>query len=318
VRRAGLVAASGSRDGDGMPASRPLPTELAGRVFTRAEALAHGLTPRMLDGSRIVSIHPGVHRYADTEPTFALMVEAARHVLPRDAAISHVTNLRWRGYEVGTELPLHFSTNVPRHVDREGLVVHRRQGWLHPEIVRGVPVLGPDRTFVDCATRLSVGTLVRVGDWLVATGQTDVTRLHDYVLTSHLDGVQRARRAALLVRAGSESPRETDVRLALLDAGLPEPELNVDIHDHRGRFVARGDLVYRTFGVLVEYDGWHHERDAAQRQHDHLRRERLEAEGWRVVVVTIADMRDPYAVAGRVQQALIQRGYSTYPARSGA
>jgi len=301
-----------------MPAPRPLPPELAGRVFTRAEALAHGLTPRMLDGSRIVSIHPGVYLYAATEPTLARMVAAARHVLPPDAALSHVSSLRWRGYEVGPELPLHFSTNAPRHVDREGLVVHRRQGWIHPEYLRGVPVLGPDRTFVDCATRLSVATLVRIGDWLVATGQTDVMTLRDYVLASHLDGVQRARRAALQVRTGSESPRETDVRLALLDAGLPEPELNVDLHDRRGRFMARGDLVYRRYAVLVEYDGWQHERDAAQRQHDHLRRERLEAEGWRVIVVTIADMRDPYAVAARVQQALIQRGYSAYSPRFGA
>jgi very-short-patch-repair endonuclease len=61
--------------------------------------------------------------------------------------------------------------------------------------------------------------------------------------------------------------------------------------------------------VLVEYDGWQHERDAWQRQKDHLRREALEAAGWLVIVVTTADMRAPKSVAARVARALMSRGY---------
>lgn len=94
------------------------------------------------------------------------------------------------------------------------------------------------------------------------------------------------------------------MRWILVSAGLPEPELNVDIHDDRGTFLARGDLVYRERKVLVEHDGWHHERDAWQRQRDVLRREALETAGWRVIVVTSADMRDPAGVIARVASAL--------------
>ncbi|WP_369797251.1 DUF559 domain-containing protein [Aeromicrobium sp. Root236] len=61
--------------------------------------------------------------------------------------------------------------------------------------------------------------------------------------------------------------------------------------------------------MLVEYDGWQHERDAWQRQRDHLRREALEAAGWLVIVVTSADMRAPKSVAARVARALTSRGY---------
>jgi hypothetical protein len=156
---------------------------------------------------------------------------------------------------------------------------------------------------------LSLKHLVRVGDWLVAHKHTDALSLRAYALTSHLDGVQRARRAAELVREGVESPRETDVRLALVESGLAEPELNTDILDEAGRFLARGDLVYRRWKVLVEYDGWQHERDAWQRQRDHLRREALEAAGWLVIVVTTTDMRAPKSIAARVARALTSRGY---------
>ena len=296
-------------DGEVVPPPHPLPPDLDGRVFTRAEALALGLTARMLEGKRIVSIHPGVYRYRTTPLTYELAVAAALHVLPRDAALSHTSSLRWRGLAMRAELPIHFSTNSRVHIEREGLVVHRRRGLLRSRLLRGVPVLGPDRTFVDCATILSTRELVQVGDWLVAQKQTDLLELRAYVIQSHLDGVLRARGAASMVREGAESVRESALRWDLVRRGLPEPELNTDILDELGRFLARGDLVYREWKVLVEYDGWQHERDALRRQRDHLRREALEAAGWRVVVVTVADMREPSAIAARVRQALIQRGY---------
>jgi very-short-patch-repair endonuclease len=137
----------------------------------------------------------------------------------------------------------------------------------------------------------------------------DVRALHAYVHDSHLDGVQRARRVAPLLRGGSASPQESELRWRLVRAGLPEPELNVDITDEHGRWLARGDLVYRRWKVLVEYDGWQHERSARQRQWDHLRREQLEGAGWRVIVVTAADMASPDTIVIRVRQALRQRGY---------
>ena len=254
-------------------------------------------------------VRPGYYRFAGTEVPFDAAVEAALRVLPDDAALSHVSNLRWLGYEIRPMYPLHFATARPLRRFRDDLVLHRYQGQLSSTFVRGVPILSPDRTFVDCGTMLSTTELVRAGDWLVAQKHTDAATLRAYTLTSHLDGVQRARRAAEFVRDGVESPRETDVRLALVFSGLAEPELNVNIVDQRGRFLARGDLVYRRWKVLVEYDGWQHERDAWQRQKDHLRREALEAAGWLVIVVTTADMRAPKSVAARVARALTSRGY---------
>lgn len=61
-----------------------------------------------------------------------------------------------------------------------------------------------------------------------------------------------------LVDGRAESPIETRARLKCHDAGLPPPDLQVEIRDSGGRFVARGDLGWqRDDGswVLVEMDG---------------------------------------------------------------
>lgn len=272
--------------------------------------MAHGITRRMLQGPRFAQIIAGVYRAAATPESFDLLVRAAIRVLPPDATLSHVSNLRWRGYDAVPARPLHFSTNKRLHVERPGIVAHRRQGLLSSSLVRGVPLLGPDRTFVDAATQLSERELLRAGDWLVANGHTDILDLRAFAVMSHLDGVRRARLVAPIVRERVDSVRESDVRWVLMISGLPVPEANPDLFDDHGDFLARGDLVYRFYKVLVEYDGWQHERDSRQRQRDHLRRERLEAAGWRVIVVTAEDFRNESSIAWRVFNALHQRGYT--------
>src|ERR1044072_9237119 len=97
------------------------------------------------------------------------------------------------------------------------------------------------RTFVDVASVLSDRALLRVGDWMLAERLIDLNDLRDYVHDSHLNGVQRARRVVARVRPGVASPCETAVRWELLSAGLPEPEINADIRDAHGRWIARGD-----------------------------------------------------------------------------
>ena len=61
-----------------------------------------------------------------------------------------------------------------------------------------------------------------------------------------------------LVDPRAESPVETIARLKCLDAGLPRPELQVQIRDGDGAIIARGDFGWRRGDgtwVLVEIDG---------------------------------------------------------------
>ena len=285
---------------------RSIPSELSGRPFTLAHAERLGITRRMLQGSRFARVRRGVYRTADTPPTHLLQVQAALLVLPPGTVASHTTSLRLRGLDLGRTHPLHFSGHrAPEH-DVDGVVLHRREAPLNPVAVDGVPALGVRRTFVDAATVLSQRDLLAAGDWLVFQELVDVLDLRAYAIASHLDGVRRARRIAPLVRERVASVPESHVRWDLIAAGLPEPEVNVDIRDDHGTWLARGDLVYRRWKILVEYDGWQHERDAFQRQRDHLRREGLEAAGWRVIVITVEDMRRPGTVVSRVRQAIRQ------------
>ncbi len=263
----------------------------------------------MLQGARFDEIYAGIYRTTDTPLTFDLRVRAAVRVLPADAVLSHASNLRWRGYDGVPAFPLHFSTNTRVHVERPGIDVHRRQGRLNYTSMMGVRLLSAERTFVDVASHMTDRQLLRAGDWLVANRQADLLDLRAFAVVSHLDGVQQARRIAPLVRDRVGSVRESDLRWIVMVAGLPVPEPNPDLVDDHGQFLAKGDLVYARFKVLVEYDGWQHERDARQRQRDHLRRERLEGAGWRVIVITAEDFRNERSIAWRIYNALHQRGF---------
>lgn len=286
-----------------------IPASLRGRPFTTAEARAAGLSSTVLKGRRFCQVLRGVWVCSDVLLTLTMRLQAARLILPGDAVVSHTTALTLLGVESVPDAPLHFSTNVPARTWQQGIVLHRRRWPLHSDVVNGVPVVGPDRAFVDSATVLGHRDLVRAGDAIVRLGHTTPEKLRRYAHERHLDGVVRARRAADQVRSGVDSVTETDVRLLIRFAHLPEPEVNGWILNDSGFAIARGDLVYRKYWVVVEYDGWHHERDARQRQKDHIRRERLEAAGWSVIVITSEDLKNPLGIVRRVHAALVARGY---------
>jgi very-short-patch-repair endonuclease len=76
-----------------------------------------------------------------------------------------------------------------------------------------------------------------------------------------------------------------------------------------GSWRMRFDLCYPALKLIIEYDGRQHARDSAHWQRDLKRREELDALGWRLIVVTAADLYDaPEQVLARVQTALIERG----------
>lgn len=113
----------------------------------------------------------------------------------------------------------------------------------------------------------------------------------------------RLERAAALMRVGVRSPKETELRLLLLAAGLPEPEINGVILDENGDFVAECDLVYRWAKVLLEYEGDGH-RERARFRKDIRRYDRLQDLRWRVIRVTQEDLNQPTDMLARVRRAL--------------
>jgi very-short-patch-repair endonuclease len=91
--------------------------------------------------------------------------------------------------------------------------------------------------------------------------------------------------------------------------GLPEPQVNVIVRIANGKWRWRFDLCYPEYKLIIEYDGRQHAYDAAQWSRDLERREWLDQDGWRLLVV-ISDgiYPDPLRTVQRVRSALEERG----------
>lgn len=107
----------------------------------------------------------------------------------------------------------------------------------------------------------------------------------------NLQGIARAREALELMRVGADSGPETLMRLAMLDAGLPEPELQLKLWD--GVKGPSADAGYRAWRIALQYDGAHH-LDEAQRRSDRRRDKAFRAAGWTVLVFTDEDLADHF------------------------
>ncbi|WP_083450410.1 endonuclease domain-containing protein [Luteipulveratus mongoliensis] len=182
---------------------------------------------------------------------------------------------------------------TPAHesqIRRAGLVGHRGSELRTLVTVRELPVASSADVWLDLANDLTIDELVVLGDAVVGSDSDKLTELKDLVRRSRgIRGVVKAREALELIRVGSRSPRESMVRMLLTRGGLPMPELNVDIHDAGGGWIAQVDFVWREQRVIVEYDGEVH-AEPEQRKKDAHRRRQLAAEGWTVVVLTSADI----------------------------
>jgi hypothetical protein len=120
-------------------------------------------------------------------------------------------------------------------------------------------------------------------------------------------GVRRLKAALTSMDAGAQSPKETWLRLLLIDAGLPAPKTQVMVHNGDFYPLAYLDLGWEEFMVAVEYDGDHHRSDRRQYVKDISRLAMLEKRGWVVVRVIAED--HPNDIVDRVFAALYGRGF---------
>jgi len=180
--------------------------------------------------------------------------------------------------------------------------------------VRGLPVPEPVEVLIQLAGVLRHDDLVRAGDALIR--RTDplstVPEITAAVAGAHgRPGVTTLRSAVQWMRARTDSPMETTLRLAIIRAGLPEPSINYCIDIGGGR-TAHLDLAYPDRRVAIEYDGDHHRTDDRQYHLDGDRLWRIESQGWRIVRVNRSHMTDAAREAvRRVAEALTSMGRNT-------
>jgi very-short-patch-repair endonuclease len=288
------------------------------RPFTRSDALAAGISPKQLRGSRFRRIFSGVYIEARVPDHPLIRAEAALLLHPPGAFASHVT----AGLIHGVPLPSHPLTHVTvLHPDdrrrSEGIRCHVSVD-REVERISGVPVSGPHQMFVELASMLSLVDLVVVGDALVRMGKATPASLAAYCERSDARHTALALRAARYVRGEVDSPMESRLRMLIVMAGLPEPVVNHKIRDQDGRVIRRFDLSYPSVRLIVEYDGRQHVEVVDNWQSDLVRREELDDAGWRILVVTSAGIyKEPGRTVSRIHQALRKQGWRGLAPRPG-
>ena len=308
-----------------------LPASLVSSPFTLESARASGVQPNRLRRADVAHVSRGLYR-----PTgWSFELEAAARALSAaspGAWISHVTAARIRCQVLppwlsdSTELHLSKSRSLPE-VRRRGVIGHAVLASEDEiETVDGIRISSRSRTWLDMARRLSESELVCMGDQLIRVPRVAFENRSEPFETleglrslvarhPNLQGVVRARAALERMRVGADSAPESLLRLAMLDGGLPEPQLQLPLRDS-DTIGPTADLGYRQRRLAIQYDGGHHLLEA-QIFSDKRRDKAFEAAGWTVVVFDRNDLADGFERAIREIKRAMRRSQLDHPEESG-
>jgi Protein of unknown function (DUF559) len=251
--------------------------------FRGTEALAAGLLTRhQLYGTRFRRIFPDVYAPAGPEPSFETRSRAA-FLLVRDRG--GVLG----GYSAACVLG---APCAPPHASAEVIVPIRvfayrglrvRSDELAAEDVvevNGCRVTTAARTAWDVARRLPLVEAVVAVDALARRGSFAPADLLEWrAKQPGARGCRRLDRVVALADPRAESPPESQLRVELILAGLPAPEVQYRIVDEHGFVLARADLAYPEAKLAIEYDGRTH-LDPVQTERDRQRDTELAGHGW--------------------------------------
>ncbi|WP_230687162.1 DUF559 domain-containing protein [Catellatospora vulcania] len=213
-------------------------------------------------------------------------MQALFALLPEDARLSGPTAAAWYGFGVSPSPLIHVT--VPQGSAHPRLVgVRSGESALPlpaPVRLHGVPVLPPERVAVTLARVVRRLDALPILDAALRTGTVTLELLAAELIThGGLPGVCQARELVPLADGRAECRQESQLRLVVIDGGLPHPEPQLQV----GRF--RLDLGYEDLQVGIEYDGSSHLTRDRLRQ-DRRRSNWLATQGWRMRHFTDADL----------------------------
>ena len=167
-------------------------------------------------------------------------------------------------------------------------------------------VTSPTRTWCDLAASLTLAELVAVGDRLLWRTRPLTTAP---TLTAQLDryegrrGIRLLRSAIGLLSDAADSAPESELRVAIIQAGFPAPLVGEEVFLSRGGSV-HPDLSWPRFRVAIDYEGDHHRTERDQWRHDIRRFSNLEEDRWRTYRATGDDYRSPHRLLGWLGRTL--------------
>lgn len=285
---------------------RPLPPELDPRLFRVRDAREIGVEPNRLRRQDLLKPAHGVRT---TDPRLPL-VRAVALVMRPDQYVSHTSALALWG------VPLPRGADVERvHVSTSGtgplmrrrdVIGHRRRRGAETVAHDGIRASSPAQAWRESVGLLTLRQAVAVADHLVRPGESMTVDDLAAAIRPGSHAIETAMAALDLVRVGAGSPMETWLRLAVVDAGFPEPQLQVEVFDPSGTFLARVDMAWPEYRIALEYDGAHH-RERGAFEHDQRRDNGLAVNDWLVIHATRADAVRPAVLFERLRQAFAMR-----------
>lgn len=306
-----------------MKPRKALPPPLSNVVFTVAAAREAGVQRGRLRGTDLAAPFRGVRVPADFNGSVLHRARALQGLHP-NITFSDLTAARLWGLDLPAEPedePLFVAVRAPKRAPQIAGVRGRQitDPAVRAVTRNGFALVDPASIFCQLATHLELADLVAVGDALVRDPPVlhprdprpwvTIDALRERVARFRGRGSRLAREAIALVRVGAESRQESRLRVAIVRAGLPEPEPNVEIRHAGGRLIARVDLYYPTWDVGVEYEGGQHE-GGRQLARDIARYDDLAAHGTRIVRVDKSFIRNPEVSLARIERALRERGWA--------
>lgn len=249
----------------------------------------------------------GVYRLKGSPPTLRDRITAALLVTNQRGIVGGVAASALHGanwVEVDAVVDIYAAVRPQR-----GLIV--RKGVLADDewrFVGKLPVTTPARTAYDLGRQLPRGeALARLDALMRATpfSSEDVNVLIKRYPGAR--GIRQLRELLPLVDGGAMSPRESWLRLLLIDAGFPVPETQIPIADGRGYHLRTLDMGWEGLMIAAEYDGEQHQTSRAQYVKDLRILPKLERLGW-IVVRVIREDREG-SIIDRVYRAMSARGW---------
>jgi very-short-patch-repair endonuclease len=265
-------------------------------AFRGSAALAAGLvTPGVLRGKRFARLFPDTYITApdDGTPDLELRSLAAYRYVEGKGVLSGYSAAEILGASCGPRAAA-AEVTVPHRGQRghAGLIVHRSH--LFPgEIVqvKGVEATSPVRTAYDLARRGDLVEGVVAVDRLANVHRFNPDLLLNFSARYH--GFRGNELVPIVLahadrRAGS--PMETRLRLLIVQAGLPKPEVQWVVPDELTRTAVWLDLAWPDLMIGVEYEGEHH-TEPGQALRDVGRYTGLVDKGWRIYRYTKVEIR---------------------------
>ena len=283
--------------------------------FTAEDATQMGISRRRLYGPEFRTVLRGVFIDRRIPDSLPVRTRAALLVAPPGGVASHLTAAcLWTANAERTG-HIHLSYRGTRHCMRDEIKVHRFTYPLDTSARHGLLLTSPGMTFMHLAVVQDLVKLTAFGDMLVKRQVITADELLSYAAAWSHHGARAGRLAASYVRDRVDSVPESNLRLLMVLAGLPQPEINPWVLDENGERKYRLDLAYTAFRLAIEYDGrWHDDPEQVLR--DQQRRAWLRARGWTVLVIKAADLyENSTATVQALREQLILHAVPVGPAR---